>query len=166
MQLRRRERALIVATGCVLCVFGGTVAPRNAAAVAFTGHLESTLRSARSPVPVRPAAVAIIRNPFVADTGAERTIAQPRAGGGPFAPISGVPVLPPNRAADVVPSRRDAPQIVVRAVVVGNRPFAIVDLGGQSVLVRPGDELDGKRVEAIDMAGILLAGNIRLALGQ
>lgn len=159
--IRQRERALICASGSILCAFACATVPRNAVAVAFPDQTPRAglVASLAEPPPGR---IAIVRDPFVADARAERRT-EPNDPPS-FAPIPGIPVLPPNRAAlGAVPGAPDAP-VTVRAIVTGTHPCALVDLAGAMILVRPGDRLLGRRVESIDLAGIVVTGGLRLAL--
>ena len=160
MRLGRRERAAVCAGGCALCALACAIAPRDAAAVAFPGRFSGAVPSAAGASRLASGAVAIVRDPFVAELRA--TNAPLHANAAQFAPIPGVPVLPPNDGIDAPLPKGAA--VDVRAIVTGARPAAIVAIGAQTLLVRPGDVLDGKRIERIDAAGIALAGNVRLTL--
>jgi hypothetical protein len=160
MRLRRRERAAACAAGCALCVLAGAIAPRDAAAVVSFGR-SAVVPSVTPASQVGPTPVAIARDPFVVEL--RSTDAPAPADAGRFSPIPGLPVLPPNDAVD--PAHPKAAGLGVRAVVTGARPAAIVGVGDRTLLVRPGDVLDGKRVERIDAGGVYLTGNVRLALG-
>ena len=67
-------------------------------------------------------------------------------------------VLPPNAAADAVP--------VVRAIVMGNNPRALVDIGGRTVIVRAGGLLGETKIVRIDADGVLLENGNRIVLDQ
>lgn len=57
-----------------------------------------------------------------------------------------------------VPQAAELPQgVVVRAVVLGTAPHALVELGGETVLVGVGDTIGGVPVVAIDDRGVRLA---------
>jgi len=161
MRLGRRERAAACAAGCALCVLAGAIAPRDAAAVVSFGRSAVIVPSVTPASRVDPTPVAIARDPFVVEL--RSTDAPAPADAGRFSPIPGLPVLPPNDAVD--PAHPKAAGPGVRAVVTGARPAAIVGIGDRTLLVRPGDVLDGKRVERIDAGGVYLTGNVRLALG-
>lgn len=161
MNLTRRERLLAGATGCLLCVLACAIAPRNAAALMFPRGAAPEPPVAIDPHEDERHPVTIVRDPFVADGSAVRSVTVP-ADGGSFAPIAGVPVLPPNGAIAGQAVPRKETESVIRAIVTGERPSAIVILAGETLLVRPGDRLLGKRIQAIDIDGILLDGNVRL----
>jgi hypothetical protein len=69
----------------------------------------------------------------------------------PFAP------LPPNAGAGGGPFPVRAAHAVVRAVVTGAHPFALVESEGETRLVTLGDTVDGASVTAIAADGIHLA---------
>ena len=46
--------------------------------------------------------------------------------------------------------------VAVRAVVMGAKPHALVDIGAQTILVGVGDEVGGARVVTIDDTGVRL----------
>ncbi len=53
---------------------------------------------------------------------------------------------------------------VVRAVVLGETPHALIEIGSRTMLVGIGDVLGGVRVEAIDDTGVLLSDGSRVPL--
>lgn len=160
MRLGPRERAAVCAGGCALCALACAVAPRDAVAVDFPGRVAGSGPSVAGTVRHDSGPVAIVRDPFVAELRAAN--APIRADAAQLSPVPGVPVLPPNNGIGEPLSKGGG--VDVRAIVTGARPAAIVGIGDQTLLVRPGDMLDGKRVERIDAAGITLTGNVRLTL--
>jgi hypothetical protein len=163
--LQQRDRTLIGSAGLILCAFAGIVTPRSAAAVAFTSSVASGAYATRTSAPTGRQ-VAIVRDPFVADVSSADSAGRKRNFGEPIAAIPGLPVLPPNRAVAGVAPGPDGTRVVVRAVIVGAHPAALVDVAGQSMLIKPGDQLAGRRVDAIDLGGVTLSGKMHLDLAQ
>jgi hypothetical protein len=92
----------------------------------------------------------LARDPFVAD-------AQPVV----TDLIAGLPVLPANRGIGAGVAEAE-PAVRVEAIVTGRHAFGLVVYGQQTLVVKPGDVLLGKRVVAIEIGGILLSGGRRL----
>jgi hypothetical protein len=156
--LSRPERALASVPGCALCVSAVLVLSRGTGAAAIPPSVPAALlraeggRAATSAIEVP--ALRLSRDPFVAD-----------AGPMPDGPLATLPVLPPNRGIVGAPPSA-GPAVVVRAVVLGARPMALVEFGQQTIVVKPGDALAASRVAAIDVAGIVLSDGRRMTLGS
>jgi len=79
-------------------------------------------------------------------------------------------VLPADGEADpanvVLPPNAALAQPVVRAVVVGSSPHALVEIGGQNAVVGVGSTLEGSVVTEIDSSGLLLDNGQRLPLNE
>jgi hypothetical protein len=86
--------------------------------------------------------------------GAPRPLARARIG--PLPPNAGALAMPPGWIGAGVP--------VVRAIVTGRHPCALVDDGSITRLVRAGDRLGATSVIAIDARGVTLGDGRRLAL--
>jgi len=88
--------------------------------------------------------------------------------GDPFVPRAAddsatpAPAPPAARALPLAPLRAAAP--IVRAVVTGDHPSALIDDGTATRLVAPGDRVAGASVTAIDATGISLDDGRRIAL--
>ena len=70
--------------------------------------------------------------------------------------------LPPNAGAFPFAWNGRSDEIVVRAVVVGSHPSALVDDGGATHLLTVGDPIAGSSVVAIDAGGVVLGDRRRL----
>lgn len=86
------------------------------------------------------------------------------ASGSSFAPLAltaseGRRGVPPTLARDpFIPKATDLPEnVVVRAVVLGAAPRALVQVGAQTMLVGVGDAVGGVPVVAIDDRGVRLS---------
>ena len=160
MRLRRRDRALVALGGWILCLLSVASAPKDAAATAETDR--NFGMAAPSLAEGTPSPILIVRDPFVSET--------PSASEAPardaFAPIPGIPVLPPNRAVSASAVAAGGKGPVLRAVLTGMHPCALIEADGATIVVRIGDSLAGRRVEAIDESGVLLSGNMRLRMGS
>lgn len=155
VQIRRRERVASYAAGALLCALACTVAPGNAVTPQPAGEDTPPAVPAALAEPNLPR-VAIGRDPFVGD--AQTSRAPGRNGPDAFAPIPGIPILPPNRGAlGALPVARDE-TVAVEAIANGPHPRALVDVGGTPVVVAPGDRIAGRIVESIDPAGIVVSG--------
>ncbi|HEY9085241.1 MAG TPA: hypothetical protein VIN40_04795 [Candidatus Tyrphobacter sp.] len=64
-----------------------------------------------------------------------------------------------------VPQASDLPaNAVVRAVILGDSPHALIEIGSRTMLVGIGDVLAGARVSAIDDSGVVLSDGSRVPL--
>ena len=119
--------------------------------------------------PVLPAALVIRRDPFEGGpaTAPERHDA--------FSPETtaavSVPDIDPAAAGPVDPaapgmpvSAQPADAVAVRATIVGPRPVAYVEVGDDVRIVRVGDLCAGRRIAAIDLAGVAFTDGTRLSL--
>jgi hypothetical protein len=70
----------------------------------------------------------------------------------PFVPDAGV------QSADAVTADGGDGGIVVEAIALGDSPRALVQSGGVSRIVRPGDIVGGSTIRAIDRRGLILDG--------
>lgn len=126
------DRRRLFGFSAVLCAAPLVLAPL-AARSSFgitSGHraFEASLEL-RMPVPVKPRSFSVTRDPFVADAGTD--------------PAS-------------VPTASEAGAPVVRALVTGSVPYALLDAGGLLRIVRSGDGVAGSTVRSIDAGGVHL----------
>jgi hypothetical protein len=158
MRLTRLERALLGSAG-LACVLTCVAGPRDAGAVFFP-HSRVEDHAATVAADGGGAAVTIVRDPFVAEAEDDAPGRVPeRSDEGA---IGAIPVLPPNGAVAHVPLGQGPAGCVIHAIVTGERPSALVSVADRTSIVRPGDALLGKRIAAIDAAGIVLEGGARL----
>ena len=87
------------------------------------------------------------RDPFVAN------VDVPDAGGGLEGAVAGI-VLPPNAGASETAQTTGA--AVVRGVLLGTKPGALVETGGRVVFVHVGSPLLGSSVSSIGASGVAL----------
>ena len=139
-------------------------------ATPLTAHSSAVDRSGGAPPasPVaEPAAVAVIvprRDPFAGGAPAERPATAPVASGtlGAVPPIpAALSVLPPNAGAsgNALPFASAAR---VTAIVTGPHPFALVDEGGTTRVVGPGERIGAETIAAIGADGVRLANGTTL----
>jgi|GEM_PF-2196109 hypothetical protein len=163
MQFGRRERALLCGLGCLLAAPACAIVPRNAIAVGVS----VPVRSVPKPRPhsdEADRALPIVRDPFVAEETRAQDPSPSAPAGRRYDPIPGIPVLPPNRAVAAGNPKTRAATLSVRAILSGTGAAALVSVGQTLRLIKPGDELAGKRVESIEADAVVLAGNLRLPL--
>ncbi len=162
---RTRTALALAAFGAFGCAFSAP--PDDVARAAAATAPASTVSRAATQRRLAAALVLPRRDPFSA---AVARPAQPdrRAA---FAPApAGLPVLPPNAGAPpypfaaplhalaASPPTASAPRsVVVKAVVTGPRPVALVVDSGTTRLITVGDRIAGAAIAAIDAGGVRLA---------
>lgn len=152
-----RKRLLCMAAA--LCTTSVALAPL-AGRSSFELTRERALYAERFSSPALPAstkraAISRVRDPFVAD-------AVPIAQGG--MPLGGA-VLNPVSGMRVVQGASTGFPLgvpIVRAIVSGDTPHALVEDGGRVRVVGVGDALAGSLVASIDRQGIRLGNGVRL----
>jgi hypothetical protein len=152
-----RKRLLCVAAA--LCATSLALAPL-AGRSSFELTRERALYAERISSPQPPAspkraAISRVRDPFVADAAPIAQGGMP-LGGAVVNPVSGMRVV--QGASTGFPL--GAP--IVRAIVSGDSPRALVEDGGRVRVVGVGDVLAGSPVVSIDRQGIRLGNGVRL----
>lgn len=123
----------------------------------FESHASIQSHSART--------LTIERDPFVAPA-ADRDQTQIPSSG--VTGVVGMTVRQGDSMGYVVPGRSsESPAaVVVRAIVAGSNPSALIEDNGKPRVVQTGDLLDGGRILRIDRAGILLQNGRRLGIDE
>jgi hypothetical protein len=158
--MRRSERLALAAFGYVLVLAATFIAPRTARATAFPVETprNDTLPSAPATRRFEDAPpLDIARDPFVSEGGNE-SVATAAPSTAPLFPQAAA-LRGGSPAIRTVPRRP-----MVRALVAGPHPYALVEIDGAVQIVAPGDALLGKRVAQIDLDGILFEGGARMTL--
>ncbi|MGH7728852.1 MAG: hypothetical protein ACREM2_08685 [Vulcanimicrobiaceae bacterium] len=163
LTLDRRQRALLLflSAACYLAWFAGV---GEGQAQSLLGFAASSLAPAPAPRVV-PVGRAIRRDPFAGapNVGGAARRAQAIAPEAPAAVPEIAAAFPPLGG----PSFGDSsPQsdYVLRATITGRSPVAYVAHGASMQIVRIGDILDGRRVAAIALDGIVFADGTQLVL--
>ena len=71
-----------------------------------------------------------------------------------------------SRSAVAASAAAAMSQAIVRAVVLGERPRALVEIGGTTSMFEAGDRLAGSSIVVIDASGVLLANGVSLGLSR
>ncbi|TAM91966.1 hypothetical protein EPN42_02180 [bacterium] len=124
--------AIALAPGCLLLIAASLVA------------------SDGTPRPARAAVAISARRPAVLP-GAARALVAPPLGRDPFAPPPGArgDETPPPPAQSAPPTTPQGSLPILRAVVVGARAMALLDVGGESVVAHEGEAAGAWRVTEI-----------------
>jgi hypothetical protein len=154
-----------------LAVLPLTVPPASIAA----GASQTAPRHARISVPDLPGhltfpAIAVQRDPFAADAAA---LPVPAAGSHPAFEVRqgddiGV-VLPANAGAQDQPpllGGSDAGSALVRGIVLGEEPQALIDTGSGVKVFGVGDRIGPDAIRAIDATGVTLSSGVRLRIAS
>ena len=154
--------AVMVVLGS-LCVLPMTV-PESGTVRAEVSAGASVAPEPKVPIDLPVRSVALRRDPFMpVGTAAVGTL-QASGDDGTPADI----VLPPNAGANGIPSdaRGGVAVPLVRAVVLGPHPRALIDLAGSVSVYGVGDRLGSSAISRIDAAGVELASGVRLPVVQ
>lgn len=115
-----------------------------------------------APVKLKEPALAVSRDPFEAgDGGARRPVLE--SGAAVTSGIVGMHVVRGESTGIALPPSEG---IVVRAIVSGAAPRALVESGGATRIVAPGDALAGSTVLSIGRAGIRLKSGVTLSIAE
>ncbi len=159
-----RLSVMIVCGGTAILPF--TVPPTSATARAQSANHTSPISVPDLPGKLEFPAISVERDPFVSD--APPASAQARlpfsADNSPTMDDIGI-VLPPNDGARSATPVMSAPGIpVVRGVVLGDVPEALVDFGSGVKVVSVGDSIGNDNVRTIDAGGVTLSSGLRLRI--
>ena len=111
--------------------------------------------------------ILVERDPFVADVDSVTSVHSKNGPSSGFATEDQIGiVLPPNAGAQGIPATASvAPGLpIVRGIVLGDAPQALIDLGSGVKVFSIGDQLGNDKITSIDTAGIMLSSGIRLAI--
>jgi hypothetical protein len=160
------QRLLLMRLSMMLVCGGLAVVPLTVAPTSIVAQARGVTPSASIAVPNTPSAlafpaIAVSRDPFVADA-----VAQPTTGVRAEADDGtdiGV-VLPPNIGAEASDSA-PAGVPLVRGIVLGQEPQALIDTGNGSVrVVGVGDAIGPERIRRIDATGVTLSSGLHLKI--
>lgn len=170
--LHERQRRSVVTWSVLCCAVPLCLAPL-AGRTSFELASEKAAFDARFPAPVlqnvwseKPVEVA--RDPFVPDIPADVSAAVPSG-------VVGVHVtqgdavgisVPQSSAASQTSGAPAAGPLLVRAVVTGTSPRALIDDGTRVRMVAVGDEVGGSRVASIGRRGVRLQNGVFVALSE
>ncbi len=159
-----RLALMIVCGGTAILPF--TVPPTSPIARAQTVARGSLIALPEIPGRLDYPAIEIERDPFVAD----KTALPPDVHAGPGVSHGtdeiGI-VLPPNAGAAGVTSPATAGSVpIVRGIVLGDVPQALVEFGESIKVVSVGDHIGTDTVRSIDAGGITLSGGLRLPIAS
>ncbi len=162
-QLMRISLA-IVCGGSAILPF--TVPPTSPAARAHVVPPTVAIAVPRVPGALRFPEIRIDRDPFVADDAAVSAQATPdRVTRYGAADEIGI-VLPPNAGARSAPPETTVALglPVVRGIVLGDVPQALIDAGNGVKVYSVGDRIGNNAIASIDSSGVVLSNGVRLAI--
>lgn len=158
-----RLSLMVVCAGTAVLPF--TVPPTSGSARAQGLPRPATISVPDVPGRLKFPAIFVERDPFVADEDGmpvdlSRNIAEAddeRSG------AIGI-VLPPNAGAQGQSPDASGGAPIVRGIVLGDAPQALVDVGNGVNVYTVGDQIGNDRIRSIDAGGIVLSSGVRLAI--
>ena len=150
LTLTRRDRRL--------CAFAGALLSCGALALAPLAGRSAAGPSGDEVVPIRSEALALLRETRVSFG----TVADPFARALPGGELRPSPPAPAPTGHRIARTPQDLPKL--RAVVVGEHAYALVEDGGSARIVSIGDTLGATRVVSIEMESLTLGDGRRLSL--
>lgn len=162
------QREALLRIALMVFVGGLAVLPLTVAPVSISASAQPHRPPALLPVPAVPSrlefpAIEVRKDPFIPDAAIESA---PSSNGIPVGAEQDVGiVLPANAGAGEAPPSLNAPgAIVVRGIVLGDEPQALVDLGNGVKVLGIGDRIGPDTITAIDATGLTVSSGARFKI--